>query len=76
MSKAKGLSAHAFMLQKLEEATAREEAHQRLIADALAAEKKMLESGVGYRGEDVHAWMEGLIRGENPPRPKPVRWRK
>ena len=55
-----------------------EEAHKRrmqeFIEEALQADAEMEATGEGYAAEDVHAWLEKLVQGERPPRPRP--WRR
>ncbi len=72
----KGLSPHAFMVNAIETATTHSELRARFIADALAAEKHMEETGIAYAAEDVHEYIRAKVRGENPAQPKPISWRK
>ena len=44
------------------------------VADAMAAEKQVQESGKVYRAEDVHRYIRGRAAGRKPARPKPVKW--
>jgi predicted transcriptional regulator len=69
-------SPHAFMLRALEQQVEAAERYQRFIQEATQADKAMRESGVGYRAEEVHAYLEAKIAGQPAPRPKPHRWRK
>jgi len=45
------------------------------IAEALAAEEEMLESGEGYAADDVHRYIKARIAGENSERPEAKLWR-
>ncbi len=72
----KGLSPHAFMVDAIEKATTRSELRARFIADALAAEKHMEETGIAYAAEDVQEYIRAKIRGESPSEPKPISWKK
>jgi len=45
------------------------------IAEALAAEQEMLESGEGYAADDVHRYIKARLAGENPERPEAKPWR-
>jgi len=44
------------------------------VAEALAAEKQVRESGKVYRAEDVHRYIRARAAGRKPGRPKPVNW--
>lgn len=72
----KGLSPHAFMVNAIEKATTNSEMRARFIADALAAEAQMEETGLGYAHEDIQEYIRAKIRGENPTRPKPISWKR
>ena len=72
----KGLSPHAFMVNAIEAATTSSELRARFIADALAAEKHMEETGIAYAAENVNEYIRAKIRGENPSQPKPISWKK
>jgi len=67
-----GLSPHAFMVNAIEQTVVATEQRTRLIAEALAAEQEMLESGLGYAAEDVHRYIEARVAGKNPERPEAV----
>lgn len=45
------------------------------IAEALAAEQEMLESGEGYAAEDLHRYIKARLAGENPEHPEAKPWR-
>ena len=44
------------------------------VAEALAAEKQVRESGKAYRAEDVHRYIRARAAGRKSRRPKPVNW--
>jgi predicted transcriptional regulator len=73
VAQAAGKSAHAFMVETIEDAIRRAELRQAFVADADAAEAEMDAAGKGYRSEDVDAYFERKATEERPPRPKPVR---
>ncbi|MCI0571551.1 MAG: hypothetical protein L0Y66_12415 [Myxococcaceae bacterium] len=73
--KGTGKSPHAFMVDAIEQQTVRAEQRKRFVADALAAEKETLESGLAYDADDVHAAMEARARGRRVTRPKAKPWR-
>ena len=74
LAKQTSQSPHSFMLRALEREVSREERMRDFIKVALASDAAAEAGGAVYRAEDVHAWMEHLAKGENPPRPTP--WRK
>jgi predicted transcriptional regulator len=73
LAKKTGRSPHAFMLEALERQTRREELVEEFVQEALAAGRAIDEGGEVYAAEDVHRWLELLVRGGRPARPKP--WR-
>src|SRR5690349_12683103 len=44
------------------------------VAEAMEADRDIERTGELYAAEDVHAWMERLVQGKKPRRPKP--WRR
>jgi predicted transcriptional regulator len=75
-SQRKGISPHAFMVGAIEQAASAAEKQESFFEDALAAQLEMLESGQGYDADEVHAYIEARIAGENPARPRARTWRK
>ena len=71
-----GETAHALMIRALAEQVEAEELRQAFLDDAAKADAEMQASGLGYRMEDVHAYVAARVRGEKVKRPRPVRWRK
>jgi hypothetical protein len=53
----------------------RAELAQRFLKEAITADAQMQASGLGYTAEDVHAYIDAKVRGENPRRPRLKRWR-
>lgn len=43
------------------------------VSEALASDREIEEGGEVYAADDVHSWLERLVRGEKPVTPKP--WR-
>lgn len=76
VAKSEGRSAHALMVEMLEEATAMAERRRAFHADADLADTETDASNLVYAAEDVFAYVEKLARGEKVQRPKPVTWRK
>ncbi len=70
-----GLSPHAFMVNAIEQAVLATEQRASFIAEALAAEQEMFESGLGYAADDVHRYIKARIAGERPERPEAKPWR-
>ena len=66
----RGVTAHAFMVEAIEQATAQDEWHRSFIEDALAARAEMLRTGEVYDGEDVKAYLRAKMAGKNVPRPR------
>ncbi|MDP3438791.1 MAG: hypothetical protein U0989_00755 [Azonexus sp.] len=71
-----GMSPHAFMLEAIEQTVLAAEQRATFIAEALAAERDMLESGLGYAAEDVHRYIKARLAGENPERPEATAWQR
>ena len=70
-----GISAHAFMVKTLGEATERAAQREQFTQEAQAALDEVRQTGMAYRFDDVRAYFAARARGENPPRPKLKRWR-
>jgi len=69
-------SAHAFMLEAIEQQTALAEKRKAFVAAALAARRRALKSGKGYAASEVHDYLEARLSNKNVPRPRPKSWRK
>ena len=65
---------HAWMVEALELQATLAERRTSFVAEALAAEKQVRESGKVYRAEDVHRYIRARAAGRRPARPKPVKW--
>jgi predicted transcriptional regulator len=70
-----GVSPHAFMVGAIEQAAMAAEQRASFVAEALAAEHEMLETGLGYDADDVHAYIDARLAGKNPDRPVLKPWR-
>lgn len=73
LAEASGKSAHAWMIEALEERVVRSEAYAEFLAEALEADREMTETGEGYAAEDVHAYLRAIIAGKNAKRPNPIK---
>lgn len=71
-----GETPHALMVKMIADQVDAAERHQALLADARKADSRMLDAGHGYAAADVHAYLDAVVAGRKPPRPKPVAWRK
>ncbi len=74
-AKARGVSAHAFMLDAIRELTTATEQRARFVADAHAARQQALTSGLGYAADDVHQYLRDKVAGSPVKAPKANAWR-
>lgn len=74
LAESAGKTPHAWMVEALEVHAALAEKRRAFVADALAAEKEVMKTGLAYRAEDVHRYIRARATGKKPPRPKPVKW--
>lgn len=72
----RGMSPHAFMLEAIERTVCAEEQRTAFIAEALAAERDMLEAGMGFAAGDVHRHIRARIAGEVSQPLEPLPWRR
>lgn len=71
-----GISTHAFMVDAIRQAADAAEQRALFVADALAAHTEMLDSGLGYEADDVHAYLRARLGNAKAKRPAPKPWRK
>lgn len=76
VAKARGTNPHAFMLDAIERMTSAAERRAAFVDEALTAREDTIKSGTAYPAGDVHAYLEGRLRGEKLARPGAVSWRK
>jgi len=69
-----GKSAHAFMVEAIEDQTRRAEQRKRFVSDALAADREFARSGKGYALEDVRKYILARAAGKRVRRPRLKRW--
>lgn len=74
LAKSAGKTPHAWMVEALETLATLAEKRKAFVADALAAEKEVKETGMAYSAEDVHRYIGARAAGKKPARPKPVKW--
>lgn len=71
----RGVTPHAFMVEAITMATAAAEQRASFVAEALAAQAQMIETGKGYDAEDVHAWLRARAAGQSSRKPRLKSWR-
>lgn len=74
LAKSADRTPHAWMVEALELQATLAERRTSFVAEALAAEKQVRESGKVYRADDVHRYIRARAAGRRPARPKPVKW--
>ena len=70
-----GLAPHAFMVAAIERATTAAERRAGFVAEAQAAREEMLVSGTGHDADEVHAYLQARVAGQEAARPKAKSWR-
>lgn len=74
-AKRRGISAHAFMIEAIDQATDAAEKRASFIADAAAARRAALRSGKGYAADEVHEYLRRRAGTSKAPRPPSRSWR-
>lgn len=74
LARAKKRTAHSVMIEALEREVSREERMQVFVNEALAVSADIAAGGDVYAAEDVHAWLDRMVKNRKAARPKP--WRK
>jgi predicted transcriptional regulator len=69
-------TAHAFMVEAIEQQTALAEKRKAFIAEALAARQESERTGKAYAFEEVRKYFAARIAGKRARRPRLKRWRK
>jgi predicted transcriptional regulator len=69
-------TAHAFMVEAIEQAAEREELRRRFAAEAETAERDTEASGRAYDASSVFDYLEARARGKRVARPRPRAWRR
>lgn len=64
-----GKTPHAYMIDALAAQATQAELRRGFVADALAAEREVAETGLAYEAGDVFAWLRGRLAGGKPARP-------
>ena len=73
LAEATGKTPHAWMIEALEERVVQSEAYTTFVAEALEAEKQMLETGEAFDADEVFAYLRDKVAGRAVKRPKPVK---
>lgn len=74
-AKKQGVSAHAFMVNAIEQAATEAECRANFLADAQAARKQMFDTGKGYDADEVDAYIQARVVGKKSAKPKARSWR-
>jgi predicted transcriptional regulator len=70
-----GQSAHAFMVEAIEQAAERAVLRRRFGAEALDAEAEALRTGKAYAADEVFEYLAAKARGTKATRPRARAWR-
>jgi predicted transcriptional regulator len=70
-----GKSAHAFMVDAIEQQTRLAEQRKSFVADALKARDEAMRTGKAYSFEDVKRYYTARLAGKPAKRPRLKRWR-
>ena len=65
-----GQSAHAFMLEAIEQQTQLAERRRSFVGAALAAEQEVAQYGLVHDGDEVLAYLKSLLEGRKASRPR------
>jgi len=68
-----GVSAHAFMVNAIEDATRASELRQQFVSDALDARNRYQRDGIAYDSRDIHEYFLARVAGKKTARPKAVK---
>lgn len=70
-AKKAGLSAHAFMVKTLADATQRHRLQEQFQQDSLDALHEMEDTGLAYAWDDVKVYLKARALNRDTPRPEP-----
>ena len=74
-ARGRGMTAHAFMVNAIEESARAAELRAAFVATAQKARQASLRGGKGYDADQVHEYLQKRLKGERTVRPKAVAWR-
>lgn len=66
----RGVSAHAFMVEAIEQATSQDEWQRSFVEDALRSRDDTIRTGKVYDGDEVAAYMRAKLAGKTVARPR------
>jgi predicted transcriptional regulator len=69
-------TAHAFMIDAIEQVARQEELRRRFGAEAAAAEQETEHSGKVYDGKETFDYLEARVRGGTAKKPRMKAWRR
>jgi predicted transcriptional regulator len=72
LAEKQGKTAHALMVETLQQAMDDAQMREQFYDDADAAEQEADRTNIGYKMQDVHAYFRARARGLKPDRPQPV----
>ena len=73
LAESAGKTPHAFMVEAIAIETERAEEDRAFMQRAIEAKKHYDETGIGYDGNEVHAYLRAKIQGLNPAKPQPIK---
>jgi len=73
LAESAGKTAHAWMVEAIERQATLAERRQAFVADAIAAQKEVEQTGLVYRARDVHRYFRARAAGKKAPRPRLVK---
>ena len=65
----RGITAHAFMVEAIEQSVQQDERHRSFVEDAMKARAAMVRSGKVYDGDEVAAYLRARLAGKPAVRP-------
>ena len=71
-----GMTPHGYLLFLIKQGLERSTKRREFIAEGRAALAEFDRTGMAYPAEHVHRYLNDKAAGKNPPRPRPVQWRK
>lgn len=74
-AKRRGITPHAFMVEAIAQAAHFAGQRAAFVAQANAARRSMLKSGVGFAADEVHVYLHKRLAGLTVKRPKARSWR-
>lgn len=76
MAAREGKTAHAYMVETLDESTRAKEEHARFVAEALVSKTKFEKDGLGYDAAEAFTYFRDKIAGKPTKKPRLKQWLK